>query len=202
GLGRRAAAIAFRPVGALILAQARAELDLIEAASKRPDADERGFGLVNAVEARRLNPGIGSVLGALHSPLDAIVEPVAALRALRELALDSGRFRSLPGTTGIALDAESVVDHRGRRHQGDAIALCTGDAPELLPPDVWTTHGLARRNLQMLATEATRTQVTTAVGDADAMRYYPAFDLPEREALPEQEPIARLNTAQTSGAPR
>src|SRR5262249_57333441 len=74
--------------------------------------------------------------------------------------------------------------------------------PELLPPDVWTTHGLARRNLQMLATEATRTQVTTAVGDADAMRYYPAFDLPERGALPEQDPIARRHTAQLLVAPR
>ena len=36
----------------------------------------------------------------------------------------------------------------------------------------------------MMQTAPTSEQITTAIADADSMRYYPAFDLPGRAALP------------------
>ena len=58
------------------------------------------------------------------------------------------------------------------------------------------TPPLRRVRLQMLQTEPFGRQLTTSVADGDSLRYYPAYDLPGRAALPPQAPAAAAAAAQ------
>src|SRR5204863_9392179 len=49
---------------------------------------------------------------------------------------------------------------------------------------------------QMMQTAPLDARVTTALADGDSLRYYPAFDLPGRAALPPQPPAAERTRAQ------
>jgi FAD dependent oxidoreductase TIGR03364 len=193
-LARRAPAIGFRATGSVVLARSPAEIALAEAACSRADAGDRGFRMLTPAEARTLEPALGEVAGAMHSPLDAVVEPAGALAALRALA----GHRFLAGRTVVEADGSSVRDHRGERTEGDLVALCTGTATELLP----AVDGLVRRNLQMLATAPLSTPLRVAVAGGDAMRYYPAFDLPERRELSPPALAVDRHGAQLLVAPR
>jgi Rieske 2Fe-2S family protein len=93
-------------------------------------------------------------------------------------------------------------DHRGDRHDGDLVVLCPGDAIELLPAGVVERTAMKRRNLQMLGTTAPTPPLRTALADGDALRYYPAFDLPERVNLPPPDPIVEEFALQLLIAPR
>ena len=132
-LSARVSGVSFRPVGCLVVARHAAELELMEDACARDDAGERGFRMLGPDETRVVNPSLRDVLGALHSPLDAIVEPAAALAGLRTLAAASGRYRFLPGRTVAEVDGNQVWDHRGQRFDADLVAICTGTSTELLP---------------------------------------------------------------------
>ena len=200
-LQRRAPGIGFRPIGCLLAARTQHELDLISAASARDDAAERGFELLGPDDVRRLDPRLDSLAGALHSPLDAVVEPAAALAALRALAAGSDRYRFLPGRTVVAVDG-AAVDHRDTRHDADLVVVCPGDALELVPEETEQTAGLRRRNLQMLETRPLDPPLGIALADGDALRYYPAFDLPERAALPPADPVVARLAVQLLVAPR
>ena len=81
-----------------------------------------------------------------------------------------------------------AVDHLGHRHEGSAVVLCVGDRLSGIGGRVGATLAAAplrRCRLQMLQTAPAAERLTTAVADADSMRYYPAFDLPARAGLPE-----------------
>ncbi len=184
-LAARAPSIGFRETGSLVVACDEAEEALLGAACGRDDAHVRRFALLAPDEARRVEPALaGSFRAALHSPLDAVVEPAPALAALQALAEAAGAsFRF--GRPVLELDLEA-----------DLMVLCTGDRTDLLP----AREGLVRRRLQMLAAAGPR--LTTAVADGDALRYYPAFALPERDALaPPAEAVTRFG-AQLLVAPR
>jgi FAD dependent oxidoreductase TIGR03364 len=201
GLGERAPGIGFREPGCLLVARSRSELDLMAAACERDDARERGFRLLAPDEARAVNPLLGEITGSLHSPLDSVVEPAAALAALRELCHATGRYRFVAERTVVDLD-DGVVDHTGVRHAGDVAVVCPGDALELIPGEAPGQAALARRSLQMLELSSVGPQSPTVVADGDAMRYYPAFDLPERAALPPADPIVERYRAQLLAVPR
>jgi glycine/D-amino acid oxidase-like deaminating enzyme len=82
----------------------------------------------------------------------------------------------------------TAIDHLGDRHGGDALILCVGDRLSGLGGRVGATLAAAplrRCRLQMMQTAPFDHRLTTAVADADSMRYYPAFDLPGRADLPE-----------------
>ena len=200
-LAARAPAIGFRPVGCLVAARNRGELDLLAAACGREDAAERGFELLSPDEARRFHVRLQAIAGALRSPFDAVVEPAAALAALRALAGSSGRYRFLPGRTVIDVNG-AAVDHQGERHDADAVIVCPGDALELVPRQTAERAQLRRRNLQMLETEPPEPSVRVALADGDALRYYPAFDLPERAGLPPPDPVVGRLAVQLLIAPR
>jgi len=192
-LARRAPAIGLRPIGALVVARTPAELDVLAAAHERDDAQERRFALLTPDETDRLAPQLSGLVGALHSPLDAAVEPAAALGALRDLASESGRYRFLPGRTVVHVDG-AAVDHHGERHEADLVVVCSGGSPELVPASVVEDARLSRLRLQMMETRPLASPPPTAVANGDALRYYPAFELPERERLPLPDPIVtRLN---------
>jgi glycine/D-amino acid oxidase-like deaminating enzyme len=56
--------------------------------------------------------------------------------------------------------------------------------------------GVRRVRLQMMQTAPLAERVTTAVADGGSLRYYPAYDLRGRSALPPQVPVAARTRAQ------
>ena len=201
-LSRRARGIGLRELGSLVVARNEAELGVLAAACERDDAARRQFTLLTPEESRRVVPALGDeIVGALHSPLDAVIEPAAALAALRALAAESGRYRFLPERTVLAVDG-GAVDHRGDCHDADLVVVSTGDFLELVPTAVQQRARLSRRRLQMLETTPNGSALETAIADGDALRYYPAFDLPERERLPPAEPVVERLKAQLLVVPR
>jgi FAD dependent oxidoreductase TIGR03364 len=200
-LAARNPAIGFRPVGCLLAARDNAELAVIAAACNRDDARARGFRLLTPDEVVRFDSRLEGLAGGLHSPLDAVVEPAATLAALRQLAAASGRYAFLPGRTVVSVNG-AAVDHLGGRHEADLFVVCPGDAVELVPAEALERAGLRRRNLQMLETDRPDAPLRIALADGDALRYYPAFDLPERAQLPAPEPIVEQLGVQLLVAPR
>jgi glycine/D-amino acid oxidase-like deaminating enzyme len=81
-----------------------------------------------------------------------------------------------------------AIDHLGGRHQASTVVLCIGDRLSGLAGNIGSTLAAAplrRCRLQMMQTAPVGERLTTALADADSMRYYPAYDLPGRSQLPE-----------------
>ncbi len=215
-LGEQAPAVGFRPDGSITIATDESELALMAEAAGRADAPARGIDLLDATDVRSVNPTVeGAVVGGLWCRKDAVVEPGSVLGALRDLLDASGRYRWLPcrrvvgtvagadtagggtaggGTAGGGTDGGDgvvVVDHLGERHHGSLAILCIGDQLSGIGGSVGAalTHAPLRRcRLHMMQTSPAPQRLTTAIADADSMRYYPAFDLPGRAGLPAPRP--------------
>ena len=191
--------IGLRPVGSITLARDQSEWDLMAEAVAGPDADRRGFRLLDPADVRQLNPAIrGDVLGGLHCAKDAVVEPARVLPALRDALASTGRYQWLPGHYAVdvipcpnARSGPIAVDSSGRHHQGSAVILCVGDRTNGIAGRVGTSlaaASLTRCRLHMMQTAPSAERVTTALADGDSMRYYPAFDLEARSRLSEPDP--------------
>jgi FAD dependent oxidoreductase TIGR03364 len=196
----------FRPHGSLTIATTEAELAVIREAAALPDAKQREFELLSPPEVRSVNPALqGEFLGGLWCRADAIVEPRLALPALRASLAGPG-YEWLPGVEAIEVVANGVRDSRGTWHRGDLVVLCTGAnftgiaGPHLAASGALAGDsggaGLRRVRLQMLQTAPLPGSLTTSVADGDSLRYYPAFEVPSRDALPPQAPVAAANRAQ------
>ena len=210
----------FRPAGSLTIATGEAELAVMREAAALPDAKQREFELLDADEVRAVNPALrGEFLGGLHCRADAIVEPRLTLPALRaSLAGPSYEWR--PGLEAVEVAAHGVRDQEGTWHRGDLVVLCTGanftglagphlaasgalagaavqagQAGEAVRADA-EPRGLRRVRLQMLQTLPFDGKLTTALADGDSLRYYPAYDVPSRAALPPQAPVAAASRSQ------
>ncbi len=194
--------VGFRAVGSLTVATHPDELALMARAADQPDASARGFELVDEAGVRALNPVVkGEVGGGLWCREDAVVEPGSVLGALRAHLESTGHYRWIPGRQVVDVPISSgaggatVIDHLGNRHHGTMALLCVGDRLTGLAGRVGAALAVAplrRCRLQMMQTAPTMEHLTTAIADADTMRYYPAFDLPDRERLP----AARADTAE------
>ncbi len=196
----------FRPAGSLTIATSEAELAVLREAAGLPDAKQREFELLSPREVRAVNPGLrGDFLGGLYCRADAVVEPRLALPALRASLAGPG-YEWRPGLEAVEVAEHGVRDHRGTWHRGDLVVLCTGaDFTGLAGPHLTATRALARDaggtglrrvRLQMLQTAPLPGTLTTSVADGDSLRYYPAFEVPSRDALPAQAPVAAANRAQ------
>ena len=195
----------FRPHGSLTLATDDAELGLLKEAAELPDAAERGFELLDTAAAAEINPALrGEFAGALLCRRDAIVEPRIVPGALREYLIagqpaSGGGYEWLPGREAIEVAPHAVRDHTGSWHRGDLVLLCTGAAyTGIAGPHLagYERPPVRRVRLQMLQTVPFDRRVTTAVADGDSLRYYPAFDLPGRDRLAPQSPVAAATAAQ------
>jgi glycine/D-amino acid oxidase-like deaminating enzyme len=206
----------FRPAGSLTIATGEAELAVMREAAALPDAKQREFELLSADEVRSVNPALrGEFLGGLRCRADAIVEPRVALPALRaSLAGPSYEWR--PGLEAVEVAARGVRDSRGDWHRGDLVVLCTGAnftgvaGPHLAASGALALapgadgqaaanaepRGLRRVRLQMLQTLPFDGKLTTSLADGDSLRYYPAYDVPSRAALPPQPPVAAASRSQ------
>ena len=191
-----AGTVGFRPDGSITVATGEAELDLMRELAAGPDAGRRDLEVLDPDGVRAANPAVrGEVAGGLLCRRDAVVEPGSVLGALRHLAGRSGRYRWLPGRSVVSASADgdgvAVTDHGDDVHRGDVAVLCIGDRHAGLGGAVGAALAAAplrRCRLHMFQTAPAEERVTTAVADADTMRYYPAFDLPARRALPPPRP--------------
>jgi FAD dependent oxidoreductase TIGR03364 len=164
----------------------------------RPDAAERGVELLDADGVRAHNPALrGTYLGGMLCLTDAVVEPGAALPALRAwLATDGpgeGSYAFVGGRTVTAIDTGRVTDHTGEVHAGDLVIVCPGAEHASGPlAELLAGAPLRRVMLQMMQTQPLGERLTTAVADGDSLRYYPAFDVPARaDMAPADEVVSR-----------
>ncbi len=184
-------ATGFRPNGSLTVAVSDDELAVLAGAMALPDAEERGFELLDPNAVRHRHPAIGGkVAGALHCRLDATVEPELVLGALRAALATSGRYRFEPGRRVVALSGGSARDDRGRSETGDAVVVCPGAEHEGLAAEALAGAPLRRCRLQMMDTEADPITWTTSLADIDSLRYYPAFAGLALDRLPPQSALA------------
>jgi FAD dependent oxidoreductase TIGR03364 len=189
--------IGFRPDGSVTVATDSVELALMAEAIDRDDASARSFELLDAPGVRSVNPAVrGDIVGGLFCRADALVEPGTVLGALRAALEKTGSYRWIPGRQAVDLEVgtaggPTVVDHTGGRYHGSLAILCIGDRRTGIGGRVGSAledAPLRRCRLQMMQTSATSDRVTTALADGDSLRYYPAFDLPGRSALPTPNP--------------
>ncbi len=128
-IGAEVPGVGFRPAGSLTLLRSGAEVAVAEEAVARPDAERRGFTLLEPDEARRVNPALqGKFVAALHCSTDAAVESRVALPAIRAHLAATGRYTFESGTEARSVEGTTVRDDRGGVHHGDLVLLCAGAA--------------------------------------------------------------------------
>jgi FAD dependent oxidoreductase TIGR03364 len=187
-IGERVPGLGFRANGSLTLVRTEAELAVAKEAAASSDA-ARGFKLLDAAEARELNPALrGDFLGALWCDRDAAVEPRTAQPALRAALTASGRYTWRPGREVRTLTSTGVVDDHGERYEGDVVLFCTGAWLGGLVREVAGELPVRRVRLQMAQTEPLGEPLTTSVADADSFRYYPAYRGPALDGLNTGQP--------------
>jgi FAD dependent oxidoreductase TIGR03364 len=199
-IAERVPGIGFRPDGSMTLASDDAELAVLKEAAALPDAEARGFELLDLAGVREVNPALrGEFAGGLWCRDDAVVEPRLAQPALRRYLASGEGYAWLPGREVIGIAPHSVRDHTGQWHRGDLVVLCTGAAltgmagPHLAS---YPVSPVRRVRLQMMQTRPFGQRLTTALADGDSLRYYPAYELPGRAHLGPQEPVAARTRAQ------
>ena len=90
----------------------------------------------------------------------------------------------------------SVTDDAGATHGGDLVVVCTGAAHAGVVGEALADAPLCRVRLQMLETEPFDGALATSLADGDSLRYYPAYDVPELDALGPQDEVAAHWAAQ------
>ena len=195
-LGAQVPALGFRAAGSLTLATGDAELALLKEAAALPDADQRGFELLDPAAVRAVNPALhGEFTGGLLCRADAVVEPRQVLPALRGYLAGAG-YMWLPGREATEIAPNAVRDHTGAWHQGDLVILCPGAAHTGVAGRYLACGRVRRVRLQMMQTAPLAERITTALADGDSLRYYPAYDLPGQAELPPQAAAAGQSRAQ------
>lgn len=179
--------VGFRPDGSITMAQRPDEIVVLEQVAARHDANVRGVELLDAAGVRTRNPALrGEFLGGLWCSTDAVVEPGAALPALRGWLEHNGGYTFVGGRTVTDIDTGRVTDHTGETHRGDVVVVCPG-AEHAAGPLAGLLDGAPVRRvmLQMMQTAPLGERLTTSIADGDSLRYYPGFDVP---ALADLEP--------------
>jgi FAD dependent oxidoreductase TIGR03364 len=196
-IAARIPAIGFRAHGSLTVARDDTELKVISQALDLPDAERRGWRLLDEAETRELNPALrGSIRGALWSQRDAIVEPRQATAAIIDHLAAGPRYVFVPRCEVTAISSHEVLDASGRSWGGDLVVVCTGAWHAGLAAALLGESALRRVRLQMLQTEPLDEPLTTSVADADSLRYYPAYASLDLDTLDPQSPVAADAEAQ------
>ncbi|MFD6196779.1 TIGR03364 family FAD-dependent oxidoreductase [Mycobacteriaceae bacterium NPDC060252] len=196
-IGKSVPGIGFRAIGSLTLLRTQEELAVAEEVMVRPDAQERGFSLLEPEAVLRRNPALrGKFLAGLHCARDAAVESRVALPALRLHLKATGRYTFMAGREARAIDTAPGVSVRaddGEVYHGDAVVMCAGAAHGGLTRELLGDFPVRRVRLQMMQTAPLGEELTTAIADGDSLRYYPAFHgaaLDTLNAVQLQEPTA------------
>ena len=192
-MGAHVPGIGFRAAGSLTVATTESEGSVMQEFSRTPEAKERAIVFLPPDEVHSRNPAVrDDTAGALFCELDAVVEPRRAPGALRDhlTALAPERYRFHPVRRVRDTSPGAVLDTSGRRWEGDVVIVATGAAYDHLPAAVPLASRLRRVRLQMFDTDPYRGHLTTALADADSLRYYPAYERAPRHELGEQNEVA------------
>ena len=184
--------VGLRSNGSLTLARTEEEMAVLEESLGLPDAGARQWELLDSSRTAEVNPAVGGkVLGSLWCRADAAVEPRRAAWAIhRRLAEDADDYQFHGGRVAMEARPGAVRDQTGQWHEGDAVFVCTGASHEGLASEALAGAPVRRCRLQMMETAPYPRALTTSVADGDSLRYYPAYDVPSRRALPPQNEIA------------
>ncbi|MGY2008476.1 TIGR03364 family FAD-dependent oxidoreductase [Nocardia gipuzkoensis] len=187
-IGGKVPGVGFRPAGSLTLVRTPEELAVAEAAAAGPEAEARGFELLDPERVRAVNPALrGKFSAGLHCSTDAVVESRQALPALRAYLTASDRYTFHSGTEARAVtdtgSGARVRDDRDRVFDADLALVCPGAAHTGLARELAGTLPVRRVRLQMMQTAPLGEPLTTAVADGDSFRYYPGFAGPEVDLL-------------------
>jgi len=175
-LGKEVPGVGFRANGSLTTLLRDDERAVVEKVMERDDAQRRGFELVSADEARRINPALeGEFHSALWCRKDAAVESRVALGALRDYMAKYGRYEFLNNTELVGLGDHHVVDHKGTVHSGDQVFVCLGAYVSGFAKELFAPEPLRHVRLLMAETEPLGEVLTTSLANGDSFRYYPAF---------------------------
>ena len=168
-LGDQVPGLGFRAAGSLTLATEDTELALLKEAAALPDADQRGFELLDPTAVRAVNPALrGELAGGLLCRADAIVEPRQVLPALRGYLGGPG-YTWRPGREVTEVAPNAVRDHTGAWHRGNLVILCPGAAHTGVAGRYLGRGGVLevrRVRLQMMQTAPLGERITTALAEA------------------------------------
>jgi FAD dependent oxidoreductase TIGR03364 len=199
-VGATIAGIGFRPSGSLTLATSDGERKVMEEFAAHPDAATRSITYVEPDEIVTINPAVlGEVLGGLYCTDDAVVEPRRTLGALRDYLSGPsapGSYTFHSGRRVHGIEDHALVDTTGTRWEGDLIVVATGAGFDHLPGTERVAARVRRVRLQMLETEPYAGELTTALADADTLRYYPAYEVVSQDLLGPQSPVAAAHHLQ------
>jgi FAD dependent oxidoreductase TIGR03364 len=189
-------ALIFRPNGSLTLAATEAEVNVMKECLLKEDASARGWALLSKEETKKINPVLkGNFIASLWCPLDAAVEPVSVLHSLRAKLFENPKYkwRNHLDVTEVKRDDGKVVAiaRNGELFEGDYLILCPGADHSSLFKEQLDSAPIRRVYLQMMNTGVFTEKLTTSIADGDSMRYYPGYEVPSRDFLPEQHPVAR-----------
>ncbi|WP_280241939.1 TIGR03364 family FAD-dependent oxidoreductase [Nocardia abscessus] len=187
-IGGKVPGVGFRPAGSLTLVRTPEELAVAEAAAAGPEAEARGFELLDPERVRAVNPALrGKFFAGLHCWTDAVVESRQALPALRAYLTASDRYTFHSGTEARAVtdtgSGARVRDDRDRVLDADLVLVCPGAAHTGLARELAGMLPVRRVRRQMMQTAPLGEPLTTAVADGDSFRYYPGFAGPEVDLL-------------------
>ncbi len=206
-IGAEVPAVGFRAAGSVTVAESAAQAAVLVSAANAPDADARGFRLLDPAATRAINPALrGEFPAALYCARDAVVEPRTATRALRAALATRGSYRFIPDTTVTEFATGGVVTANGQRWAADLVILATGAASGGLASAHLASAGLRRCRLQMMQTAPYHRVLTTAVADGDSLRYYPAFrphgaaGLPPAATVPARHRLQLLMVQRLDGS--
>lgn len=187
-LGGDIPGIGFRPAGSITLLRNEPELAAAQEAADSPDACHRGITLLDPEQVRERNPALrGTYLGGLHCAIDAVVESRDTLPAMREYLAGTGSYTYVPGAEARSVDNGTVYDDRGDSYPGDVVLVCVGAAHGGLVRELAGELPVRRVRLQMMQTDPLGEPLTTAIADADSLRYYPGCAGPVADALRRNE---------------
>jgi len=198
-MATRAPGIGFRADGSITVATNDVERKVMEEFALHPDAADRGIAFLEPSDVRAANPAVkGAVTGGLACPLDAVVEPRHTLSALRTylettFATD---YTFRPSCRIVDVTERTAVDRTGTRWDADVVVLATGTAYDHLRATEHSSDRLRRVRLQMLETEPYPERLTTALADADSLRYYPAYEVAPLDLLGPQNDVAAAHHLQ------
>lgn len=192
-IGGEVPGVGWRADGSLTVVDSEPELRVLMEVAESPDASARQVEVVDAAEARRINPALhGEVLAALWCRADGVVEPRRALPALRAALETGGGFEFAAGETVVEIAPGVATLAGGRRLEGDVVIVCPG--AETGGPIAELVRGapLRRCRLQMMQTAPMPAgeRLATSLADGDSLRYYPAFATPSLPLLPPQDELA------------
>jgi len=183
--------IGFRANGSITLVNNLHELQVVEKALLRDDAQARGFELLDRDAVLRRNPALqGVFVSGLYCGRDAAVESRSALGALRTFMEQTGRYDYKAGRELVGIEDHGVVDHGGIHHGGDHVILCLGATLSGFAAELFENEPLRKVRLYMAETEPLGRPLTTSIANGDSFRYYPGFSAFANEFLEGQSPLA------------